>query len=127
MSMDYSNFKNMTSYEFLCWLEETFPVRIPERITSKNDMDVAANELLKLSSEYAYMSTLSSWFKMATREAKRYESKEEYENMVDKRDACEAKLKSIEQSYKGISRAVTIRMENNAELRMTGAGTRHIA
>ena len=37
--------------------------------------------------------------------------------MVDKKDAVENKASAIKQAYAGISRAVAIRMENNAELR----------
>ena len=118
--MDYKRLKDMKSFEFLCWLEETFPTRIPERVNTKEDMDAAAGELLRLSSEYAYISSLASWFKVATRDAKRNEPKADYEDMVDKKEAVENKQKAIEQSYKGISRAVSIRIENNAELRMTG-------
>ncbi|MCR5670749.1 MAG: hypothetical protein K6G10_07055 [Butyrivibrio sp.] len=119
--MDYNHFIGMESFEFLIWLDENFPITIPQAITTAEDMEMAAAQLLQLSSQYAYIAELASWFKVATRQTKRDGLKEDYEDMVDKRDAVDNKMKSIEQAYKGISRAVTIRTENNAELRMTGS------
>ena len=107
------------------WLDETFPLPAPEAIITSQDMEEAAKSLLKLSSEFSYISELCSWAKALTREAKRTLSKEEYENMVDKKDAVENKMNAIKQTYAGISRAVTIRLESNQELRMTG--TRYVA
>lgn len=119
--MDYQHFLDMGTYEFLTWLNKTFPTYVPQSIKTSQDMERAADELLKLSSMYAYITELASWFKIATREAKRTKVKSEYENMVDKKDAVENKASAIKQAYAGISRAVAIRMENNAELRMTGS------
>ena len=42
------------------------------------------------------------------------------QDMVDKKEAVEAKMKAIHQAYCGVSRAITVKMENNNELRMTG-------
>ena len=44
-----------------------------------------------------------------------------YEDMVDKKDIIENKSKAIKQAYSGISRAVSVKIENNQELKMTGA------
>nr|WP_297765706.1 hypothetical protein [uncultured Butyrivibrio sp.] len=120
MAMTYEQLKSMDTFTFITWLDETFVVSIPQAIITTEDMEKAAKILLRLSSEFAYISQLLTWFKAATRDAKRNESKEEYEDMVDKRDAVEGKLNAIKQSYAGVSRAVTIRTENNMELRMAG-------
>lgn len=119
--MDYNFLKKMSPYEFLNWLNETVPVHIPQKIESIEDMNAASQELLSIIAEYSYISELASWFKVATREAKRTEPKSAYEDMVDKKEAVEKKLESLKQTYAGISRAITIRTENNAELRMTSS------
>ncbi|MBP3781713.1 MAG: hypothetical protein J6I68_00530 [Butyrivibrio sp.] len=123
--MDFNYLKKMTPYEFLNWLNQTFPVHIPQKIVTIEDMDAASKELLSLISEYSYITELASWFKVATRDAKRTETKNDYEDMVDKKEAVEKKMEALKQTYAGISRAITIRTENNAELRMTSS--RHIA
>ncbi len=119
--MNYDKMKSAGTYEFIVWLDETFKTVIPKQIITQEDMDEAAKILLKLSSEFSYLSQLLTWFKVSTRDAKRNSSKEEYEDMIDKRDAVESKLNAVKQSYAGVSRAVTIRTENNMELRMTGS------
>lgn len=119
--MDYNFLKKMSPYEFLNWLNEAVPVHIPQKIESIEDMNAASQELLSIIAEYSYISELASWFKVATREAKRTEPKSAYEDMVDKKEAVEKKLESLKQTYAGISRAITIRTENNAELRMTSS------
>ncbi len=111
----------MGTYELLTWLDETFKVPELLPVITMEDMERAGKDLIKLTADYVYLSDLLSWGKALTREAKRTLPKSDYEDMVDKRDSVERKLDSIKQAYTGISRAVTIKQENNQELRMTGS------
>ena len=86
--MDYQHFLDMGTYEFLTWLNKTFPTYVPQSIKTSQDMERAADELLKLSSMYAYITELASWFKIATREAKRTKVKTEYENNTICSSSC---------------------------------------
>ena len=119
--MDYKKMRDMDVFDFIAWLDNAVDTKLPKEIVTMEDMKSAGEMLLKFSSEYSYMASLYSWFKAATRYAKRNESREVYEDMVDKKEAVENKLDAVKQLYAGVSRAVTIRQENNIELRMTSS------
>ena len=120
--MDYNTIFQMDPSNLLTWLLENFSVELPEEIQSTADMENAAKLLLQLSNHYSYLCALASTAKIATRNAKRYDSKEEYEDMVDRKEIIQNMVDVVKQQYAGVSRAVTIRMENNVELRMTAGG-----
>lgn len=105
--------------ELLEWLTDNFYIPIPDAVLSIEDMDKAAEFLLRTSANYQYLNALLSYAKLATREAKREKRKEEYEDMVDKKEIISNVVDAIKQSYAAVSRAVTIRIENNEELRMS--------
>ncbi len=100
------------------WLLKNIPNQIPEEISTKADMEQASKCMLKLSGYYSYLMTLQSYAKVKTRQAKRTLPKEEYEDMVDKKDIINNYTDAVKQSYAAISRAVTIYIENNNEIRM---------
>lgn len=126
MAKTYKEIFEMDSFSFLRWLKGSFPVTVPESIETIEDMDSASKLMLKLSAEYSYINELAAYAKVYTRGLKRLVDKEDpqskdfYEDMVDKKDAIDGKMKAIHQAYQGISRAITVKMENNSELRMTG-------
>ena len=100
------------------WPLQEFSVQIPQVVVTPDDMKLASETLLKLASIYSYVMALSSYAKLKTREAKRYLSKEEHEDMVDRKEVLENFTKAVQQSYAAVSRAVTIYIENNNELKM---------
>jgi len=104
--------------ELLNWLLGNFNTEIPGVIVSMNDMTKAGETLLKLSGYYSYLMALLSYCKIKTRDAKRNKSKEEYENMVDKKEVLQNFTDAVKQNYSAVSRAVTIYIENNNELKM---------
>lgn len=108
--------------ELLNWLLNEFSIEIPEVIATPQDMENASQILLHLSGAYSYLMALLSYAKLKTREAKRNLSKEEYEDMVDRRDVIDNVKDIVKQNYAAVSRAVTICIENNNELKM-GRGT----
>ena len=126
MAKSYREVFEMDSFAFLKWLKESFPIDVPESVETIDDMANASKQMLKLSAEYSYISEIAAYAKVYCRGLKRQidnedpDTKEFYEDMVDKKKAIEGKMKAIHQAYCGISRAVTVRMENNNELKMTG-------
>ena len=50
------------------------------------------------------------------------EAKSDYEDMIDRRDTIEGVTNAVKQQYAAVSRAVTIHIENNQELRMNTQG-----
>lgn len=133
MALTYKDVFELNNYEFMKWLKESFPVEVPRRIETIEEMEKASQVMLKLSAQYEYIGEMLSYAKIYCRELRRMKDKEDadtilaYEEMADKRDIIETKMKSIHQAYLGISRAVTIKIENNAELRMTGTRSVRVA
>lgn len=116
---DYKSIMQKKPLELLNWLLSEFSVQIPEAVVTADDIKKASEILLQLSNTYSYLVTLTSYAKLATREAKRNLPKEEYEDMVDRRDVLQNFSDITKQSYAAVSRAVTIYIENNNELRMS--------
>ena len=104
--------------DLLSWLETEFPTQIPEQVDSIEEMQEASKILLRLGNQSSYLTNLSSHAKIATRNAKRSGDKAAYEDMVDRKEVIANQAAAIEKSYNAISRAVTIHIENNRELRM---------
>lgn len=104
--------------ELLYWLIETFNTDIPTTIASSDDMKAASETLLNLSGTYSYLMALLSYAKIQTRETKRNKSKELYEDMVDRKEVIQNFTDVVKQNYSAVSRAVTIYIENNNELKM---------
>ncbi|MCR5396829.1 MAG: hypothetical protein K6E64_05105 [Lachnospiraceae bacterium] len=120
--MGYNDILRKDPMELFCWLNQEFSVSVPAEIISAKDMDDAAKLLLKLTSYYSYLCSLLSYAKVLTRQVKRDCDKATYEDMIDRRDMIEAMQKNVMQQYSAISRAVTIHIENNRELRMNATG-----
>ncbi len=115
---NFDNILQKSPLSLLNWLYEEFNVEVPQIVVSQDDMKAASEALLKLSSYYSYLMGLLSYSKIKVREAKRTKSKEEHEDMVDRKDVLENFKEAIKHSYAAVSRAVTIYIENNAELKM---------
>lgn len=122
MLMNYAQILDMESMDLISWLSNTFSVKMPQKISTIADMENASDLLLKLSSYYSYLCTLLSYAKVMVRNAKRNREKEEYEDLIDKKEIIQNKTDVVKQQYAAISRAVTIQIENNAELRMNTTG-----
>ena len=117
--MNYKQLLAMSPEDLLNYLVDNFYLPVPDSINTSVDMENASRQLLALSSYYSFLCNLSSFAKLATRDAKRNKEKIEYEDMVDKKEIIQNMTESIKQQYSALSRAVTIRIENNRELKMS--------
>lgn len=106
--------------DLLNWILDTFPVLREniEEIHTIEDMEKASNSLVTLTNTYSYLCTLLSYAKVNVRRAKRELSKAEHEDMIDRKDILQSMVDLTKQKYAAISRAVTIKIENNHELQM---------
>ncbi len=122
----FDNLLKKTPLEVVNYLIKNLSVKIPDAVVTPDDMKMASESMLKLSGYYSYLMTLKSYTKIkvreAAREAKKTKNKEEHEDMVDRMEAINNYTEAIKQTYAAVSRAVTIYIENNNELRM-GKGT----
>lgn len=105
------------------WLHDQFGNEVPRRVETPEDMMIASEQLLCLTSQYSFLCELLSYAKIIVREAKRNLPKEDYEDMIDKQNAIDRRLDIVKQQYTAISRAVTIKTETNKEMSM---GERYI-
>ena len=118
----YDNLLRKDPKELLNYLVEKFYVPLPEAIFTAADMEAASKLLIKLSGEYSYLTALLLYAKIAVRDTKRNGAKSDYEDMIDRRDTIEGVTNAVKQQYAAVSRAVTIHIENNQELRMNTQG-----
>ena len=74
----------------------------------------------RLTNAYSYVMQLSIQAKRAIREAKRAKkSKDEIDDAIDRKAVIDGFVDIISMQYKAISRIVTIRQQENEELKMT--------
>lgn len=120
---------NQTPEKLLNFLIENFTITLPNQIETVEELNEAAEAMLKLSQYYVYLNELSAYAKILTRSVKRQKDahktenyKTRYEDCVDKKEIIDRIADSIKQQYTAISRAVTIRIEANAELKLNSNG-----
>ena len=116
--MTYKEIYEMDPLELFEWMKTEFDYKLPEQIKTVDDMEQAAALMMKLSSYQNYLAALLAYGKIATRKEKRDSEKELWEDMVDRKTIVERMLKAVEFSYTTLSRAVTIKIQNDKELYM---------
>ncbi len=121
--MNIEQILSMKPSALLQKLVDDYSYGLPNEIITIEDMNEAGKLLIRLSGDYSYLMSLLSYAKIATREAKRSGTKEEYEDAVDRKEIISNVTEAIKQKYSAISRAVTIRIENNRELHMNTEGS----
>ena len=118
----------MLSYDQVCTMDlldvvkdmnHEFCIEIPTQIDSLEEMSSAGTMLGDLTNEYTYMVALLAMMKATVRIAKRKFPKEQYEDLVGKRDAVSDIVDLLKQQYQAISRMITVKQEINQELYMT--------
>lgn len=120
MNPTYTDILAMDAYDLIDYLTDTHLCSLPVSINTIEDMENASTMLLTLSASYSYLCSLLAFSKVMTRDAKRNLDKQEYEDFVDKRDIIDQITSAVKQQYNALSRAVTIHIENNNELKMGG-------
>ena len=119
MSEQFNALLSMPPKKFLAWLNANFYLKLPTyAVNSAEDMTNAAQLMTVLTNRYSYLCSFLSYAKIAVREAKRDGDKAAYEDMVDRRDSIDSMVSAVKQEYAAVSRAVTIHVENNEELKM---------
>lgn len=85
-------------------------------------MKVAGTRLAEITNQYAYLTVLLAEVKAVVRTlGSSKERKEEYKEMVGKRDTIQAFVDILEQSYKGLSREISTRSEALKEINMSSS------
>ena len=111
----------MEPLELCEYLDKTYPVDVPEEITTVPEMERASRLLLKLSSESSYLNYLKTVAEICTRRLKAEKGAKDPEALLmqDRKKAITAMTKIIGGQYAAISRAITVKQENNKEIFMS--------
>lgn len=97
--------------------QKEYTCQVPE---NADDLRQTAMMLGRLTNAYSYVMQLSIQAKRAIREAKRAKkSKDEIDDAIDRKAVIDGFVDIISMQYKAISRIVTIRQQENEELKMT--------
>lgn len=114
--MDFETIRDMELDELMNWLYDNFFIAIPISIETQEEIKYAQMLSLKASNFYAYLAVLNAKAKIWIRESK--PDKEEHGKAIDRQYAINSYLDLVEQQYKAISRAFSMRAERLAEARM---------
>ena len=120
---NYESFFSLTPVELLNKLTKRFDYKIPEKITTKEDMENAQALMLRLTGDISYLFALQSYAKIETSRIKRLGLKEDSQDAIDKKEVIANFLDALKQQYNGVSRAVTIVLASNEEAKYNGRGS----
>lgn len=119
--MDYNTLLNMTPIDLAIWLEKEYASTLPSNIDSMEEMKKVNTQLSKLANSYSFVMQLLTYTKIQVRQEKRKgkENKENYEDMIDRRDTLQNTADILKMQYQTLSRMITVKKEINDELRMS--------
>lgn len=118
----YEDVLKMDSLVFAAHIDG-FLSNIDISILTTEDAQAATTELGKLSNRYAYLSSLSNHAKLYKRRLRRAGNVSDYEDMIDKEAMIADAMSSVDRQYRALSKAITVHIENNKELYLTGDRT----
>lgn len=118
----YEDVLKMDSLVFAAHIDG-FLSNIDIRILTTEDAQAATTELGELSNRYAYLSSLSNHAKLYKRRLRRAGNVSDYEDMIDKEAMITDAMSSVDRQYRALSKAITVHIENNKELYLTGDKT----
>lgn len=118
----YEDVLKMDSLVFAAHIDG-FLSNIDISILTTEDAQAATTELGELSNRYAYLSSLSNHAKLYKRRLRRAGNVSDYEDMIDKEAMIAEAMSSVDRQYRALSKAITVHIENNKELYLTGDRT----
>jgi hypothetical protein len=118
----YEDVLKMDSLVFAAHIDG-FLSNIDISILTTEDAQAATTELGELSNRYAYLSSLSNHAKLYKRRLRRAGNVSDYEDMIDKEAMIADAMSSVDRQYRALSKAITVHIENNKELYLTGDRT----
>ncbi len=118
----YEDVLKMDSLVFAAHIDG-FLSNINISILTTEDAQAATTELGELSNRYAYLSSLSNHAKLYKRRLRRAGNVSDYEDMIDKEAMIADAMSSVDRQYRALSKAITVHIENNKELYLTGDRT----
>lgn len=104
--------------ELLQFLAEEYLLQLPEGICSDYDLEQAGVLIGQISNKRSYLNSLVAFLKLKTKleKLKGKDNSEEYQLMMCRRDAAMDIYNIIDQQYEGLSRMITVYIEEMKEL-----------
>lgn len=116
----YDNVIRCSNDELLEALGRDYFIPIPIRIDSAQDMLSAGPLLGKITNNYSYLMALYAQVDAQTRVLKKDKTKkDEYSDLVGKRNTISAYIDILKQSYAALSREISVRQAALKEIEMS--------
>lgn len=117
-TQSYLDILSMDPLVFLSYLEQ-FKIDVRCNVDSAEEMAEAGNKLGDVANAYSYLTSLYSYAGVRKRQLSRNGNTSDYQDMIDKEEAIERTMKAVDMQYRALSKAITVRIENNKELYYT--------
>jgi hypothetical protein len=107
--------------ELLQYMQTRYLVRVPEGIRTGDDLGQAGVLLGRLTNDRTYLMSLLSYLKYLTK-LERSGGKDNavaYQEMMSRRDIVQDAFDTVDKQYEGLSRMVTVYVQELRELEMT--------
>lgn len=126
----YAEILSLDTIGLANFLVDRFALAIPDKIETADELNVAGNMLGKITNDWVFIESLAIFVRAMSSQAKRNipdktaldykEKKDAFDEVNEKKIAIQSISDIIKQRYNAVSRMVTVKMESNNELRMTG-------
>lgn len=106
------------NFDLMEYLFFEFTVELPDAIITVDDMQETCTLLPKIINSYTYLSMAAEYSKIIVRQSKGKISKEQYNELIGKRDIIAQACENCKMQYNSLSRMITVKQEINKELLM---------
>ena len=100
-------------------LTDTFLFDVPFEIETEEELKEVGKMLALTSNQYSFLTSLLSYAKIQTREAKRLGIKITYEDAIDRKEIIQNITEAVKLRHKTLSRLITVKQERNSEIFMS--------
>ena len=106
--MNFDAIFSLEPIKLIYYLEEEFLKEIPSKLETKDDLAKAGELLLQFGNSLAYLHELEAISKVKVREARRSLTKEEIDDMIDRKEVIHLITTSVSDLQSALSRAITV-------------------
>ena len=111
---------NKDTFTFVTWIIDNFTEEVPDEVSSIQQATQASRLIARIANEVSYLNSLSAYLKCLIRREKELKHKDNANDYIDKKNAVDVTIDSLELQYKAISRMITVRSDELKELSMNG-------
>lgn len=118
---NYFDIEFISMENLITWIDKNYYKKIPQDIIDNIDsFKYSGTLMIQIANDYSFLISLIAYTKTKVREFKRKgkDFKQNYEDLIDKRDYLEETLSALKLQKEAISRNVTIRQQIVDELKI---------